>query len=77
MGLCLYMAKLTFLWYDYFVENQTPLQRSGMGAIPKKLGLFVESLNPQETKPLSIFSSLNQLWAIRGSKSNWELPFDM
>ena len=29
------MAKLTFLWYDDFGTNQTPLQRNGMAAIPK------------------------------------------
>ena len=29
------MAKLTFLWYDYFGENQKPLQRNGIAAIPK------------------------------------------
>ena len=34
-GLCLYMAKLTFLWYDYFGENQTPQQRNGIAAITK------------------------------------------
>ena len=28
------MAKLTFLWYDNFGKNQTPLQRNGMAAIP-------------------------------------------
>ena len=31
-----YTAKFTFLWYDNFGENQTPLQRNGMAAIPKK-----------------------------------------
>ena len=31
----MYMAKLTFLRYDNFAENQTPLQRNGMAAIPK------------------------------------------
>ena len=25
----------SFLWYDNFGENQTPLQRNGMAAIPK------------------------------------------
>ena len=29
------MAKLTFLRYDCFGENQTPLKRNGMAAIPK------------------------------------------
>ena len=29
------MAKLTFLWYNNFGENQTPLQRNGMAAIPQ------------------------------------------
>ena len=29
------MAKPTFLWYDNYGENQTPLQRNGMAAIPK------------------------------------------
>ena len=28
------MAKLTFIWYDNFGKNQTPLQRNGMAAIP-------------------------------------------
>ena len=27
--------KLTNLWYDNFGENQTPLQRNAMAAIPK------------------------------------------
>ena len=30
-----YMAKVTILWHDNFCENQTPLQRNGMAAIPK------------------------------------------
>ena len=30
-----YTAKLTFLWYDNFGENQTLLHRNGMAAIPK------------------------------------------
>ena len=30
-----YTAKLTFLWYNYFGKNQTPLQRNGMAAISK------------------------------------------
>ena len=30
-----YTAKLTFLWYDNFGMNQTPLQRNGITAIPK------------------------------------------
>ena len=28
-------AKLTFLWYDNFGKNQTPLHRNGMASIPK------------------------------------------
>ena len=31
------MAQLTFLWYDNFGQNQTPLQWNGMAAIPKIL----------------------------------------
>ena len=31
------LAKLTFLWYDNFGENRTPLHRNGMVAIPKIL----------------------------------------
>ena len=27
--------KFKFLWYDNFGENQTPLQRNGLTAIPK------------------------------------------
>ena len=30
-----YTVKLTFLWYDNFGKNQTPLQRNGMATIPK------------------------------------------
>ena len=30
-----YMAKLTFLWYDYFGEIHTPLHGNVMTAIPK------------------------------------------
>ena len=30
-----FTAKLTFLWYDNFGENQTPLQRNSLSAIPK------------------------------------------
>ena len=33
-----YTAKLTFLWYDNFGENQTPLHRNGMTAVPKISG---------------------------------------
>ena len=29
------ISKLTFLWYDNFVENHTPLHRNGMTALPK------------------------------------------
>ena len=34
-----YTAKLTFLSYDNFWENQTPLQRNGMAAITKNTAL--------------------------------------
>ena len=30
-----YMTLLIILWYDYFGENHTPLQRNGIAAIPK------------------------------------------
>ena len=30
-----YTTKLILLWYDCFGENQTPLKRNGMAAIPK------------------------------------------
>ena len=30
-----FTAKLTFLWYDYFGENHTPLHRNGMAAKTK------------------------------------------
>ena len=29
-------AQLTFLWYDYFGENHTPLHRNGMAATSKR-----------------------------------------
>ena len=35
--ICKYTAKVTLLRCDYFGENQTPLQRNGMAAIPKML----------------------------------------
>ena len=38
------MAKLTILWIDNFGENQTPLQKNCMAAIPKNL---VEHQNKQ------------------------------
>ena len=31
------MAKLTYLWYDNFGENCTPLQINGLAAIPKSI----------------------------------------
>ena len=37
------MAKLTFLWYDNFGENQTHLQRNGMAAIPKRQEFIIRT----------------------------------
>ena len=45
-----YTAKLIFLWYDNFGENQTPLQRNGMAAIPKKVWMEIRRENKQNRK---------------------------
>ena len=41
------MAKLTFLWYNNFGENQTPLQRNGMAAFQKKI-FFIQHFFPSQ-----------------------------
>ena len=51
------------LWYDNFGENQTPLQRNGMSAIPKEMQSFpfnkVLITNKMSTGRPIIFNLLN------------------
>ena len=44
------MAKLTFLWYDNFGENQTPLQRNGMATISKRRFFYPTFFPSQATR---------------------------
>ena len=53
-------AKLTFLWYDNLGENQTPLQRNGLPAIPKNVAKFCPCLLETQSNPLFPGTSFGQ-----------------
>ena len=55
-----YTASLTFLWYDNFGKNCTPLQKNGLASIPKMQDIyFFKISSPKEDIFLTTFYGLD------------------